>query len=646
MKQLKRFIWKVLLALIILFSWLAPVAPVPAHAAPARRDALAAKDPIDPAAIEAFWDDFFSREMNALGVYGAVMVMVKNGEILFAKGYGYADAASGTPVDPSRTILRAGSIVKTVTATAIMQLAEQGKLDLDADINDYLTAFKVPDTFPEPVTARHLINMTGGFDTRSVGIRASSAEEVKPLGAYLAEHMPPRVLLPGRYRRYNDHEVALAGYLVEVVSGMSYEQYVRDHIFQPLEMTDSSIVLPDDQISRVARGYPVGGSAQNAYPLGYYHLNDAPGAGFNATAIDMGHYMIAHLQNGRYTRSDGTTVRILAEETARLMHQAAFAYHPLQPGQANAFDEKFYKGQRYLRKQGGAPGMQNDMLLLLDQGMGFYLFSNSDGTALRNDWESEVLKSYLSTPDPAPKPLRPLSDTGERASDYAAIYQQVSDSTSETTLVQVQALVDPDLWVAVGANPDGTLDIWGKRYVEVEPDVFQDPAAGGLVSFETGEHGQANFLFNERTAYQRIAWTETPSVQLGLLGFAILVFISSLIALGFGFFRGNASARLLSGVVSALNLVFLVGLAALLMPVATGGDIWQFSFEPSLQLRLVLAIPVATALLAAGLVVETIVAWWKDRPSLSARLHNSLVLIAAVVFFYFLSTWNLLGWRF
>lgn len=166
------------------------------------------------------------------------------------------------------------------------------------------------------------------------------------------------------------------------------------------------------------------------------------------------------------------------------------------------------------------------------------------------------------------------------------------------------------------------------------------------MSFETGEHGGANFLFNERTAYQRIAWTETPSVQLGLLGFAILVFLSGLIALGFGFFRGNAFAHLLSAAVSAFNLIFLIGLTALLMPVATGGDIWQFSFEPSLQLRLVLAIPVITTLLAAGLLVETVVAWWKDRFSLAARLHNSLVLIAAAAFLYFLSTWNLLGWRF
>ena len=395
MTLLKCFFRVVLPLLTILFSLLAPLAPLPAQAA-VQREALLAQAPRDPAASEAIWDAFFSGRMKALGVYGAVMVMVQDGEIRFAKGYGYADAVSKTPMDPSGTVLRAGSIVKTVTATAILQLAEQGKLDLDADVNDYLTAFKVPDSFPEPVTARQLIHMTAGFDTRVVGIRAPSAAEVQPLGAYLAEHMPPRVLPPGRYRRYNDHEVALAGYLVEVISGLPYDRYIREQIFAPLEMASSSIVLPDDQIGRVARGYPVGGGPEDAYPLSYYYLNDAPGAGFNASAVDIGHYLIAHLQDGRYTRSDGTRVHILKEETARMMHQTAFRYHPLLPGQANGFDEKFYRGQRYLRKQGGAPGMQNDMLLFLDQGLGFYLFTNSDGTALRNDWEAEVLKSYLS----------------------------------------------------------------------------------------------------------------------------------------------------------------------------------------------------------------------------------------------------------
>ncbi len=123
-------------------------------------------------------------------------------------------------MDPQATILRVGSIAKTLTATASFQLAEQGRLDLDADINAYLTRFKIPTTFPEPVTARQLVNMTGGFDTRAIGIRAARRGEIIPLEDYLAERIPPRVRPPGRYRCYNDHEIALTGYLVQVVSGM------------------------------------------------------------------------------------------------------------------------------------------------------------------------------------------------------------------------------------------------------------------------------------------------------------------------------------------------------------------------------------------------------------------------------------------
>ena len=247
-----------------------------------------------------------------------------------------------------------------------------------------------------PVTARHLINMTGGFDTRWVGIRATSLGEIIPLEEYLAERMPHRVQPPGRYRRYNDHEVALAGYLVQVVSGMPYEDYVKEHIFEPLEMADSSVYLPDELLSRAARGYPVGGGAGDAYPLHYYYLNTAPGASFNTTASDMAHYLIAQVQLGRYQRSDGSTARILEDATAQELHANGFSHHRMLLGQANSFDEMSFNGQRYLRKFGGAPGMQNSLVLLPGKEMGFYLFTNTDGTGLRNEWTQRVIETYLS----------------------------------------------------------------------------------------------------------------------------------------------------------------------------------------------------------------------------------------------------------
>jgi hypothetical protein len=424
---------------------------------------------------------------------------------------------------------------------------------------------------------------------------------------------------------------------------MSYEQYVREHIFEPLEMADSSILLPREQLWRAARGYPV--VEKKPYPLNYYYLNDAPGAGFNSTAADMAHYMIAHLQNGAYTRSNGTRARILEEATAGAMHRTAFSYHPEMAGQANAFDEQFYNGHRYLRKFGGAPGMHNNMLLLLDQGLGLYLFYNSEGGGLRNSWQREVLKMYLSTPGSNPAAMEPTGKAPESVSTYAGVYQEVSDSTSETTIVQVQALVDPDLHVAVTVNPDGSPEIWGRRYLEVEPGVFRSPDSGDVIKFEL-ENGRASYLFQARTPYKRIPTAESPPIQIGLLIFSALVFLSSLVALVFSLIQGKPPGSILSALVSGLNTLFLVSLVLVLMPVATGGDIWQFSFDPSPQLRVILAMPIISSALAAGLLARTVLAWWRGRYRMAVPVQDSLVLPAMAALLYFLNTWNLLGWRF
>lgn len=624
------------------------------HPAEAYSPSFPSGVPLERTETEAYWDDFFQNGMKVYGVHGAEMVIVQEGEILFAKGYGFADTAGETPLDPQTTIVRAGSIAKTLTALAVLQLADRGDLDLDVDINQYLMRFKIPGNFPEPVTARHLINMTGGFDTRAIGIRASSRKGVEPLGEYLAEHMPPRVLPPGRYRRYNDHELALAGYLVEVVSGMPYEEYVRKNIFEPLEMKNSSVLLPDAQMERAARGYPVGGDAEQAFPRNYYYLNTAPGAGFNTTAIDMAHYLMVYLQEGQYTQSSGSQARLMSEAASRSMLETSFSYDPSLPGTANSFDERLYKGRRYLRKLGGAPGMQNNLILMPDAGLGFYLFTNTEGTGLRNDWEQAVAERYQSNSvlSAGMRPVQTESAVPENRdmSSFSGTYQEISDYTSDTTIVQVRALFNPDVWVAVEGGQAGGLQVWGKNFNPVGQKVFEDSLSGNRIAFETNQNGYAEYLFLARTAYRRVNQLQTPAVQMALLGFAVVVFLlSSLIA----FLRirragsGENRTLILTSLVSGLNLFFLVALAALLLPIATGGDIWQFSFEPSLALRAILALPVVTTGLSILLLADIIIAArWMECANRFTLLFGAFTLAGVTAFLLFLDTWKLLGWRF
>ncbi|MDX1436332.1 MAG: serine hydrolase [Anaerolineales bacterium] len=600
---------------------------------------------IDSIQASVQWDPFFEEQMKNFGVHGAVMVMVQDGQIVFAKGYGYADAEAGTPLDPETTILRAGSIAKTVTAVAVMQLAERGQIDLDADVNDYLEGYKVPGTFPQPVTARHLINMTAGFDTRWVGIRAGGPESIIPLEEYLQERMPPRVLPPGEVRRYNDHEVALAGYLVEQVSGMPFEEYARTNIFAPLDMDSSSFLLSPEASANAARGYPVDSGPEGAYPLSFYYLNTAPGSGFNTTATDIGRYMSAHLQPE--VAGSASAGLVLSQESMQRMHDDTFRYHPLLPGQANTFDERFLDGKRYLRKQGGAPGMHNNMILLTDQGMGFYLFYNSDGTGLRNRWADAVLEAYLAplSGEPASELTGYGPDLAEAPISFDGDFLEMSDTTSESTIVKLQALMAPDGWVRVAAQNERKLLVNGRELVEVEPGVFQDASSGGYTAFKAGPDGRAAFLYRHRTAYERVPWSETPAVQLALLGAAVLIFLSGLAAGVIALFR-RRPGRGLAGLVSGISLLFLVGLGVSLLPLALYHDVWSFSQEPSWQLRAVLALPIIAGVFAIALLSQTVLAWRRSRFSRSIRIHNTLVLAGFVGFLYFLQVWNLLGWRF
>src|SRR3972149_5516851 len=149
--------------------------------------------PASWAALEAFLDGVIASQMRSHQIASATLAVVKDGELVLAKGYGYADREARLPVDAERTLFRPGSISKLFTWTAVMQLVERGKIDLDADVNQYLSAFQIPDTFPEPITMKHLMTHTPGFEDGALGyLLIKSASDLVPLSESLAAHIPRR----------------------------------------------------------------------------------------------------------------------------------------------------------------------------------------------------------------------------------------------------------------------------------------------------------------------------------------------------------------------------------------------------------------------------------------------------------------------
>src|SRR5262245_6005005 len=210
--------------------------------------------PNDSQEFERFLDSIFAEQMEKQQIPGAVFVFVKDGKVFFSKGYGFANLERQQRVSPEQTLFRIGSISKVFTATAVVQLADRGSINLDTDVNRYLTRLKVPATYPQPVTAAQLITHTAGFDEIRPGTQGPNAESVMPLADFLRTRLV-RIRPPGETIAYSTYGITLAGLIVEEVSKMPFESYLAQNIWQPLKMDRTSISVPAERTNNLAVGY-------------------------------------------------------------------------------------------------------------------------------------------------------------------------------------------------------------------------------------------------------------------------------------------------------------------------------------------------------------------------------------------------------
>ncbi|MEW5860328.1 MAG: serine hydrolase domain-containing protein, partial [Cyanobacteriota bacterium] len=613
----------------------------------------------EPQEFEAFVDNFFNEEMSKTHVPGAVISVVKDGKLFFAKGYGYANLEKKIPVEADKTLFRVASLSKLFTATAAMQLYERGQLDLDADVNKYLD-FELENPYSEPVTAARMMMHTDGTTVRRIGLAARTEAEMEPLGDYLADHMPPVVWPPGELYSYSSHSTTLLGYVVEKVSGIPFIEYIDKNIFQPLEMRRSTFVqpLPPTLADNLAVGYQY--RSGNFKPVPFLYLNIAPAASMSTTATDMANFMIAHLLRGRYENS-----RILEEDTVRLMHKTHFAHHPKLPGTSYSFRERLENNIRMIGHLGSLRGYSSSLTLMPDQNIGIFIASNSFA-GIHGKLLSQLLDRYF----PAPKTSapKPLALTDEQLERFTGTYRDVE--YPHATFLKPSAVFKH---INIKKGDKGTLVIQTPglfflsnpqniKLIPLEPQLFKRANDDALTAFgkaiEDKDSDEIKFAFNplwpKIGAYERVPWYETAWVQIGLLGFCILVFLSAgfvwpiyplirrLRGEQFQPKRQHSQAWLLAGIVGILNLVFIIGLPLSLWfygawKLAYGVPAFAFAF---------LSLPLIATALTLALPVFTVQAWTNKYWSVMARAHYSLITLAALVFILFLSYWNLLGFQF
>jgi len=618
--------------------------------------------PTDAVELEAFLDELMAKDIEANHVPGAAVSVVKDGKLFIAKGYGYADLENKIPIDAGQTVFAIGSVGKVFTWTAVMQLVEQGKLNLDADVNTYLD-FRIPDTYSEPITLKHLMTHTAGFEDLWFEVFAWDANDVMPVGEWLASHIPARVRPPGEAAAYSNYGAMLAGYIVARVSGEPYEQYIQEHIFEPLGMDHSTIQrpLPPGLREHASLGYWYSDGAYQAVPkipddyLGQTAMN--PAGGHLSSVTDMARFMIAHLQGGFYGDAS-TGMRILEETTARQMQDTLYTPDPRVLGTAYGFFDFSDNGQRAIGHTGGTLGFATLLMLLPDQNLGvFVVYTNEDVGGLTTQhfgFQRAFFDHYY--PAPAVEKIQPPTDFAERAGRFAGSYKHTR--SAYTTFEKIGNLMSPP--IEISDPGDGTLLLTLRgievRLVEVEPLYFRQMDGPFGVVFREDDRGRITHMFldiSPQEDYENLNWYEINGFNMILLLVCLLVFASMIPAAVIHFIRNrrlrseqkpaHRGARVAYQIIlwiSILNLLFLAGM--LLMWSGLGFP----RFGVALTDRLVLGLGVLSTLLTVGALVYGVLAWKNNYWSIAGRIYYTLVTIAAVAFVWFLNFWNLLGWRY
>jgi CubicO group peptidase (beta-lactamase class C family) len=457
--------------------------------------------------VNAWLDGYVPIAIGRADIPGAVVVVVKDGQILTSRGYGYSDVSKRKAVDPHSTLFRPGSTSKLFTWTAVMQQVEQGKLNLDEDVNKYLD-FKIPPRGGKPITLRNIMTHTSGFEEQVMDLIAVDQKKYVPYDQILKRWVPKRVYDPGTTPAYSNWATALAGYIVSRVSGEPFETYIEHHIFAPAGMKYATFrqPLPANLKPLMSEGYQPGDDK----PYGYEFVGVAPAGSLAASGDDMGRFMIAHLANGG---------PLLKPATAQLMHSTANDPIPGLQKMSLGFYQSDINGHRVDSHGGDTVAFHSDLHLFLDDGVGLFVSFNSPGKeGAAHALRSALLEEFADRYFPAQDNYKALDAKTARANaeklagTWSTTRRSFSSFVSVTDLIsQTKVAVDADGRPVVGGGLFAGLGGQARKWVAVGPMLWRDPDSHEMLGAKVVD-GEA-VRFSLGSVAPIIDWDRTPWYQ-------------------------------------------------------------------------------------------------------------------------------------
>lgn len=600
----------------------------------------------DVAGLTAFIDGIMKVHMDNFKFPGAVISIVKDGEILLAKGYGYSNLEKNQLANPETDLFRIASTTKLFTWTAVMQLVEQGKIDLDTDVNNYLKTVKIPKTYSEPITMRHLMTHTAGFEEGGVGYQITTDPKKLPvsISETLAKHMPARVRPPGEMSSYSNYGAALAGLIVEEVSGIAYNDYIQKYIFDPLDMKYATVQEP---IPAALEAFSVPGYAKEngvfAAQPPTFEGGFRPAGSAAVSAIDMAHFMIAHLQNGRYGEK-----QLLKPETALLMHAPAFQFHKDLPAMDLGFYELYMNGRKVISHGGADMQFNTELYLVPDKQIGIFVsYNGGDGALAADGLAKAFLDRYFPVEEASLPPVS--AELNDAVQKYAGSYQftrrnhtDIDKFYSFMSKISVAASGNR-LFIGSGAEQ--------QVFEPIGPDVFQQIGGEGRIGFRTDESGKVTHLlldFLPAMPLERASLLDQTSFWFPLLGISVFLFIT--VILGFLYRRRDISAmpneQKWAYRLSAATAVWALSTVVATLVIVMNMDLLTRLSRITQSLNLYLFMPILLVGFTLAMIVLSVLSWKNKYWTVLKRVHYSLIMLSAVALSLFFYHWNLLGWHF
>lgn len=608
---------------------------------PAGAHALTGED------VGAWLDGYMPFALRSGDIAGAVVVVVKDGQVLTARGYGYANIAKRTPVDPNRTLFRPGSVSKLVTWTAVMQQVEAGKIDLDADVNRYLD-FAIPAYHGQPITMRQIMTHTAGFEEAAKNDFVGTPGQLKPIGDFLKERTPRRIFAPGTTPAYSNWATTLAAYIVQRVSGVPFDDYVEQRIFAPLGMRYASFrqPLPAAIAPYMATGYPR--ASAPAKPFEYIQVG--PAGALSASGVDMARFMLAHLDDGR---------GILKPSTAQEMHDSPLdkvnpksVIPPLNRMELGFFETNL-NGREIIGHLGDTENFHTSLQLMEKERVGLFVSFNSAGREgaahpLRVNLLQDFVDRYFpSTQKDGRVDARTAAEHARMLTGLWEGSRRASSSWLSVVYLSGQT--------KVGLDKDGGLVIPAlkgtggapRRWTEINPFVWREVNGHERLAAQVVDGRAVRWSVDGEspfTVFDRVPASRSSAWLLPMIYFSLAVLALSLLYWPTAWFvrrryaarpsvEGEAlhvyrGTRIMAGldlgiVVAWLAFISVAGSSATLLTSVTDGWLWL------LKILSVIIFPGAVGMAAWN-------AWltWRDKRRWTRKLWSALLLLATLTLLY------------